>query len=95
LIGLLSILLAGVVLGIQTAEQGMNKVEGMPEQKPQSFYIKQIDKGEMEIAVMGKQVQANPTEMANYVSSVGLSIGGAVKRGTRDLLNWLSAFFQP
>lgn len=94
-IGLLSILLIGVVLGLQTAERGINKIEGLPDQKLQTFYIKKVDKGQMEIAVMGKQVQTKPGEVVNYVSSFGLSVGDTVKQTARTAINWLASFFQP
>lgn len=94
-IGLLSVLLIGVAIGLQTAERGINKIEGLPDQKLQTFYIKKVDKGQMEIAVMGKQVEANPGQMVNYVSSFGLSIGDTVKQGAKSAINWLASFFQP
>jgi hypothetical protein len=95
LMGLLAILLVGVVLGLQTAERGINKVSGVPDQQPQTFYIKKIDKGQMEIAVMGKQVQAKPAEMANYVSRVGLAFGRYVKDGAKTAVEWVAHVFQP
>jgi hypothetical protein len=95
LIGVLAILLVGVVLGLQTAERGINKVSGVPDQQPQTFYIKKIDKGQMEIAVMGKQVQAKPGEMANYVSRVGLTVGHYVKDGAKTAVKWVAHVFQP
>ncbi len=95
LIGLLAILLVGVVLGLQTAERGIYKVDGLPEQKPQSFYITKVDKGEMEIAVMGKQVKANPKQMINYVSEFGLTAGQFVKDGTKKAIDWVAGFLQP
>jgi uncharacterized membrane protein len=95
MMGFVAILLVGVVLGLQTAERGIHKVSGLPEQQPQTFYIKKMDKGQMEIAVMGKQVQANPQEMVNYVSKLGLSVGSYVKSGTKTAVDWLSQMFQP
>lgn len=94
-IGLLSILLIGVVLGLQTAERGIHKVDGLPEQNLQTFYIKKMDKGQMEIAVMGKQVKADPSKMVNYVSRLGLSVGTYVKGGTKSAMNWFSEMLQP
>lgn len=95
LMGLVAILLVGVVLGLQTAERGINKVSGVPEQQAQTFYIKKIENGQMEIAVMGKQVQAKPGEMVNYVSRVGLAVGHYVKNGAKTAVEWIAEVFEP
>ncbi|USG63902.1 YqxA family protein [Brevibacillus ruminantium] len=96
LTGLLVILLIGVVLGLQTAERGIYKVSGLPEQQTQTFSIKKIDNGQMEIAVMGKQVQARaPGQMVNYMSSAGQSIGQVVKAGTKITVEWIASIFEP
>lgn len=94
-IGLVCILLVGVVLGLQTAERGIYKVEGRPDQLPQTFYIKSVDKGQMEIAVMGKtkQIQGNPAAVTTYVSQFGESMGEIVKNSARNAINWLAGFF--
>lgn len=94
--GMLVILLVGVVLGLQTAERGINKVDGSPDQKPQSFYITKVDKNEVEIALMGQQVKtAAPHKMVNYVSNTGSSIGTWVRKATKSVIDWLSTWFQP
>lgn len=94
--GMLMILLVGVVLGLQTAERGINKIDGIPDQKPQTFYITKVDKSEVEIALMGKQVKAKaPNQMVNYMSQTGESIGSWVRSGTQSIIDWLSVFFQP
>jgi len=95
MMGMVAILLVGVVLGLQTAERGIQKVSGMPQQQPQTFYIKKIDQGQMEIAVMGKQVQANPQQVVNYVSRFGLSVGSCVKSGAKSAVDWVAQLFQP
>jgi uncharacterized membrane protein len=92
-IGLVAILLVGVVLGLQTAERGIHKVEGLPQQSPQTFYIKKVDKGQMEIAVMGKQINADTTEVSTYVSHFGETLGDLVRGGTRKAIDWLASFF--
>lgn len=96
LTGILVILLVGVVLGLQTAERGISKVSGLPEQQPQTFYIKKMDEGKMEIAVMGKQVQtANPEKMVNYMSKMGLTMGSTIKSGAKTFVDWVGSFFEP
>ncbi|MEJ8547472.1 DUF3679 domain-containing protein [Brevibacillus borstelensis] len=95
LTGLLIVLLIGVVLGLQTAERGIQKVSGMPEQQPQTFSIKKIDNGQMEIAVMGKQVQAAPGQVVNYMSNAGQSLGQIVKDGARVVIEWMASIFDP
>ncbi|MED4585657.1 DUF3679 domain-containing protein [Brevibacillus choshinensis] len=96
LTGILVILLVGVVLGLQTAERGISKVSGLPEQQPQTFYIKKMDEGKMEIAVMGKQVQtANPEKMVNYMSNMGLTMGSTIKSGAKTFVDWVGNFFAP
>ncbi|MBH0331972.1 MULTISPECIES: YqxA family protein [Brevibacillus] len=96
LTGLLIILLVGVVLGLQTAERGISKVSGVPEGQAQTFSIKKVDQGQVEIAVMGKQVQtANPKEMVNYVSRIGLTLGGSIKSGAQSFVDWIGSFFEP
>ncbi|HZG14308.1 MAG TPA: DUF3679 domain-containing protein [Candidatus Bathyarchaeia archaeon] len=92
-IGLVIVLLVGVVIGLQTAERGIYKVEGRPDQLPQTFYIKKVDKGQMEIAVMGttKQIEGNPAEVTTYVSNFGESMGTMIKNSTRKLIDWLAS----
>jgi Protein of unknown function (DUF3679) len=94
--GLLLILLVGVVLGLQTAERGISKVSGLPEQQPQTFHIKKVEQGQVEIAVMGKQVQtANPDQVVNYVSNMGMSLGSTIKSGAQVFVEWVGSFFAP
>jgi hypothetical protein len=96
LTGLLLVLLIGVVLGLQTAERGIYKVSGIPDQEPQTFSIKKIEEGKMEILLMGKQVQtAQPERMANYVSRIGMALGDSVKGGIRWFVAWIGQFFEP
>ncbi|QRG69533.1 DUF3679 domain-containing protein [Brevibacillus choshinensis] len=96
LTGLLVILLVGVVIGLQTAERGISKVSGLPDVQTQTFYIKQMDQGKMEIAVMGKQVQtANPEKMVNYMSNMGLTMGSTIKSGAKTFVDWVGSFFEP
>lgn len=96
LAGLLLVLLVGVVLGLQTAERGISKVSGLPEEQPQAFYIKKVDQGKMEIAVMGKQVQtATPEKMVNYMSQMGVTMGSTIKKGAKSFVDWVGSFFEP
>lgn len=94
-IGLVCILLVGVMLGLQTAERGIYKVEGRPDQLPQTFYIKKVDKDQMEIAVMGKtkQIEGRPAEVTTYVSQFGETMGSVIKNSTRSAIDWLAGFF--
>ncbi|WNC16837.1 DUF3679 domain-containing protein [Brevibacillus brevis] len=94
--GLLVVLLVGVVIGLQTAERGISKVSGLPEQQTQTFYIKKMDQGQMEIAVMGKQVKtAGPEKMVNYMSNMGLTLGETVKKGAKSFVDWVGNMFAP
>ncbi|MGD8188997.1 DUF3679 domain-containing protein [Brevibacillus ginsengisoli] len=94
--GMILILFVGVVIGLQTAERGINKIDGTPDQKPQSFYITKVDKNEVEIALMGKQIKSTaPHKMVNYVSDTGSTIGTWVRKGTQGAIDWLSTWFQP
>jgi hypothetical protein len=95
LTGLLLVLLIGVVLGLQTAERGIYKVSGIPQEEPQTFYIKKVDQGQLEISLMGKQVQTNPDKMVNYVSQTGMMLGSSIKEGARRFVEWVGAFFEP
>ncbi|MFD2369744.1 DUF3679 domain-containing protein [Brevibacillus sp. GCM10020057] len=96
LTGLLIVLLIGVVLGLQTAERGIAKVSGLPEQEPQTFYIKKMDQGKMEIAVMGKQVQtAGPEKVVNYMSNMGMTLGSTIKSGAKTFVDWVGSLFEP
>ncbi len=94
-VGLLSVLLIGVALGLNTAERGIAQVNGSPEQKPQAFYIKKLDKGKMEIAAVGKPAQTIKSQGVNYMSRLGDIVGGWVKSGARSMIDWLSTLFQP
>ncbi|WP_432776712.1 DUF3679 domain-containing protein [Brevibacillus gelatini] len=96
LTGLLIILLIGVVIGLQTAERGIAKVSGVPAEKAQTFYVKKVDQGQMEIAVMGKQVQtAGPQKMVNYMSRAGLALGDSIKHGAQMVVDWIGSIFEP
>ncbi|MGO0060487.1 DUF3679 domain-containing protein [Brevibacillus fluminis] len=96
-VSLVAVLLIGVILGLLTAERGIYKIEGLPEQQPpkQSVYITKVDNGKMEVAVMGQKATAAKGKMSNYMSRVGLSLGQAVRGGTQAAVNWMSSFFQP
>ncbi|MED1792406.1 MULTISPECIES: DUF3679 domain-containing protein [Brevibacillus] len=96
LTGLLLILLIGVVLGLQTAERGISKVSGTVDQEQQTFYIKKMDQGKMEIAVMGKQVQTeNPEKVVNYMSNMGMTLGSTIKSGAQTFVDWVGGLFAP
>ncbi|RNB82322.1 DUF3679 domain-containing protein [Brevibacillus fluminis] len=99
-VSLVAVLLIGVILGLLTAERGIYKIEGLPEQQlqqpqKQSFYITKVDNGKMEVAVMGQKATATQEKKSNYMSRVGISLGQAVRGGTQAAVNWMSSFFQP
>ncbi|MBO8164138.1 MAG: DUF3679 domain-containing protein [Brevibacillus sp.] len=93
--GMLVILLAGVVIGLQTAEKGIQRVYGLPATQPQTFSITKIDKGQVEIAVTGTQVKAGPERVVNYVSEAGSALGKMVKDGAKATFQWLASLFAP
>lgn len=94
-IGMLMILLVGVVIGLQTAERGIYAVEGKVDQQPQTFYVKKVDNGQVEIAVMGKtkQVEAKAPEVGTYVSKFGETLGQMIKVSTKRALEWVAGWF--
>ncbi|AIG25711.1 DUF3679 domain-containing protein [Brevibacillus laterosporus] len=94
-IGMVILLLIGIVLGMQTAEQGINKVDGSLREQSQTFAITKVDNNQVEIAVMGKQVRTEPKRVVNYVGEAGESVGRWIKKGTEATVNWISGFFEP
>ncbi|MGE5703027.1 MAG: DUF3679 domain-containing protein [Clostridia bacterium] len=92
---LITVLVIGVILGLQTAEQGIYKVDGLPEQQTRAYTITKLDKGQMEIAVMGKQVKTIPERKSNYVSSFGRTMGIFIKGTAKAFVDWFASFFQP
>ncbi|UFJ38873.1 YqxA family protein [Brevibacillus humidisoli] len=94
-IGMLVILLTGVVIGLQTAEKGLQRVHGQPDAKPQTFYITKVDQGEVEMAVMGTPIKTSPGKMVNYISEVGSALGQIVKDGAKSTFRWLASLFEP
>lgn len=74
---LVSILLVGVLLGIDRAEKGIYQIDGKPEQASRAFHITKIDEGKIEIDVLGKRIvtdsqgnviqqeQKNPDKLKN------------------------------
>ncbi|MBG9789074.1 MULTISPECIES: DUF3679 domain-containing protein [Brevibacillus] len=94
-VGMVILLLIGIVLGMQTAERGINKVDGSLREQSQTFAITKVDNNQVEIAVMGKQVRTEPKRVVNYVSEAGESVGKWVKKGTEATVSWISGFFEP
>ena len=92
-ISMVILLLVGIVVGMQTAEQGMKKIDGSEEQKSQTFAVTKVNQNQVDIAVMGKQIRTEPKKMVTYVSQTGESIGLWVKKNTETAIKWLSGFF--
>jgi hypothetical protein len=85
----------GVLMGIQTAEKGIYRIEGAPQGTvTQSLHLSSKGEGQLEVAVLGKTYQAPDAikqvkHTKNRVSEIGNGIGHWLTDVTRKGLEWI------
>jgi len=83
------VLLVGVIVGMQQANQGMKKMQGYDDPSLQSaFHISDSSNGEVEASVLGKKVTSHDLEEKqkqleemkafNFFSSIGKKMGEGI-----------------
>jgi hypothetical protein len=93
-VGMLVILLIGVVIGLETAERGLYRVYGPPQEAPQPYYITKVDQGKVEKAPVVAPPRTAPEPPVNYVGEVGSALGQIVKDGAKAAFRWLASLFK-
>lgn len=99
LVGL--VLLFGVIIGINTAEEGISRVEGLPDGQPKAFAI-QSEHGQVDVAVLGKtyqsalpdkqSLQVIKNKQADSITLLGSlvnHVGTTIRDGARNGMSWL------
>ncbi|BAU27167.1 uncharacterized protein DUF3679 [Aneurinibacillus soli] len=92
---LVGVLFVGILFGINTAEKGMQRIEGTTDLPGKSFVIKKVEGGKMEVEVLGKQVasgvpiSSGKAVTGNWLSQVGGDIRTFVIGTTRTVMEWI------
>ncbi|MFC0270067.1 YqxA family protein [Metabacillus herbersteinensis] len=98
---LVSILLFGVLIGMQQANQGMLKMKGYNDPELSgAFSVENEQTGELEASILGstvtsqdlqkKQEQLEQIEAFNFFSQIGKKFAGVVSDGASSLMTYLS-----
>jgi hypothetical protein len=96
----LLILFLGVLIGMQTANDGIKKMKGYDDPKLTSaFELNQSKQGELEAAILGEKVTSHDLEKKkekleemkafNFFSSVGKELGDVIYSFFSSLMNRL------
>lgn len=94
------ILFLGVLIGMQTANDGMKKMKGYDDPSLTSaFKVNGFHQGELEAAFLGKKITSHDLEKKkeklekmkafNFFSSIGKKLGETINRIFTSLLNQL------
>lgn len=97
---ILLVLFLGVLIGMQTANDGIKKMKGYDDPTISSaFTVNQSNNGEMEAAILGEKVTSHDIEKKkeklekikafNFFSSVGKQLGEAISNLFSRLINML------
>ena len=96
---IVSLLLFGVLLGMQHANEGMKKMRGYDDPSLQGVFQITGENGDVEASVLGrkvtshdlseKQQQLEEFEAFNLFSSIGEKLGNGVSAFFKELLNLL------
>ena len=97
---ILLVLFLGVLIGMQTANDGIKKMKGYDDPTLSSaFEVNQSNHGEMEAAILGEKVTSHDIEKKkekleeikafNFFSSVGKQLGEAISKLFNRLINLL------
>lgn len=93
-----TVLLFGVLIGMQQANQGMKKMRGYDDPSLQgAFHITDNQNGEVEASVLGKKVtshnieqkqqQLEEVEAFNFFSSIGQKLGDGISSLFEKVMN--------
>ncbi|MFD2213894.1 YqxA family protein [Metabacillus endolithicus] len=105
---LCSVLLFGVLIGMQQANQGMIKMKGYNDPDLQGAFQVENDSGDVAASILGnevtsqdlekKQEQLEQIEAFNFFSQIGKQLAGIVSNGVSTILdmvtNWLSGLLE-
>jgi hypothetical protein len=100
---LTTVLLIGVILGMQLANDGMKKMKGYDDPRfAGAFQISQSEKGEMEASVLGKKVtsleekqkQLEEMEAFNMMSSLGKKLAQGMQSLFQNLFQGIAIIFE-
>lgn len=97
---ILLVLFLGVLIGMQTANDGIKKMKGYDDPTLSSaFEVNQSKQGELEAAILGEKVTSHDIEKKkekleeikafNFFSSVGKQLGKAISNLFSSLINLL------
>ena len=97
---ILLVLFLGVLIGMQTANDGIKKMKGYEDPSLSSaFEVNQSNQGELEAAILGEKVTSHDIEKKkekleemkafNFFSSVGKQLGEAISNLFSSLINML------
>ncbi len=97
---MLLILFLGVLIGMQTANDGIKKMKGYEDPTLSSaFEVNQSNQGEMEAAILGEKVTSHDLEKKkekleemkafNFFSSIGKQLGEVISNIFSSLINKL------
>ncbi|QGQ47331.1 YqxA family protein [Metabacillus sediminilitoris] len=105
---LCAILLFGILIGMQQANQGMIKMKGYNDPDLQSaFQVEKEHTGNVEASILGnkvtsqdlqkKQEQLEQIEAFNFFSQIGKQFASIISSGVSELLNtvarWVNVIF--
>lgn len=106
---LCAILLFGILIGMQQANQGMIKMKGYNDPDLQSaFQVEKEHTGNVEASILGnkvtsqdlqkKQEQLEQIEAFNFFSQIGKQFASIISSGVSELLNtvarWVNVIFR-
>jgi hypothetical protein len=96
------ILLFGVIIGINTAEEGIRHIEGVPPNSGQRAFSIQSQNGQVGIDVLGKTYQhelpdaktwqalkEKQKDHISFLSRIANEMGQMIRNGTKNGLEWL------
>jgi hypothetical protein len=98
-----TVLLIGVILGMQLANDGMKKMKGYDDPRfAGAFLISQTDKGEVEASVLGekvtnleeKQKKLEEMEAFNLLSSIGKKLAQGMQSLFQQLFQGIAIIFE-
>jgi hypothetical protein len=91
---LVGVLVFGILWGINTAEKGIQRIEGASGQPSKGFHITKIENGRLEVEVLGKQISSDNRFLNGEISKNRISLVAAEMRSwivavTRSSIEWI------
>ncbi|WP_052947517.1 DUF3679 domain-containing protein [Aneurinibacillus tyrosinisolvens] len=95
---LVGVLVFGILWGINTAEKGIQRVEGASDQPSKGFHITKVDNGRLEVEVLGKQISSDSKLLNGGISGDGISLVATevrswVVNAARSSMEWIKGRF--